>query len=172
MESAALPLCRSFSSARYQQRTLTRSPADTQLVASPAPAARRPSSQLCSRKVEEGCGGGGGFSISLPHAAAAGSRPQGGRCEVASLPGTPDSPWRPLRQGAPSFLTLHTYLLASSPGGRQGGGAAKPGQHRLPPSGPARARSRESPAPAPVPTPDWLVQPEGDPAVPRPSSQL
>ena len=41
---------------------------------------------------------------------------------MASLPGTPDSPRRPLRQGAPSFLTLHTDLLASSPGGRQGGG--------------------------------------------------
>ena len=67
MESAALPLCRSFSSARYQQRTLTRSPADTQLVASLAPAARRPSSQLCSRKVGEGCVGEGEAFQSASH---------------------------------------------------------------------------------------------------------
>ena len=91
---------------------------------------------------------------------------------MASPPGSPDGPWRPLRQGAPASSHSALYLLASSPGGRQGGGAAKLDPRRLPPGGPARAQSRESPAPSPVPTPDWLVQPEGDPAAPRPASQL
>lgn len=96
----------------FQQRTLTRSPADNQLVASPAhlrPGALPLSCALAKWPRRRGGGGGGAFPSNLTTR----TRGQRGPQEEGAVrwplpPGTPDGPWRPLTQGAPSFLILST----------------------------------------------------------------
>lgn len=180
MDLAALPPGRSFSSARSRQRTLTHSPADTHLVASPKPAA--PSSQL------------GSAGRALPSGPALGQQGRGAREGAVRWPpqGSPYSPRRRLQWGARSFLTLRATffrLLALRWGG--GGGAGSLGQPlgrllgpegaqvpgrragaRSPPAGgPGEPGPAQTPPRSPLPLLIGQRSPEA-PAGPGPVSQL
>lgn len=175
MDLAALPPGRSFSSARSRQRTLTHSPADTHLVASPKPAA--PSSQLGSagRALPSGPALGQ-QGRGAPEGAAGGRAPLGGPSRAPrTVPGGGCSGERGAssRSGPPSSVFSSPVgrrrgsgepraapRLAAGAGRRAGPGEA--GRGALAARGwTRRAGPRANPAPEPAPTPDWPAQPRG-----------
>ncbi|KAF5925823.1 hypothetical protein HPG69_002274 [Diceros bicornis minor] len=168
VDSAAPPLCRSFSPAQHGQRTLTRSPADTHPVASPAPGG-----------PPLGSAPAGGASPPDSQAGAAGSRPEEGAGRRPLRPAPRTVPGGGCAGGAEHPRTPDLLFLRLRPaGGRAGGPGRRRARRGAAEAAAGRGRGASwsprpgarSPAPAPAPAPDWRVPPGAAPRAPRVSA--